>query len=600
MTTSYLVSALISAYNSEKFIGGCLRDLVCQSLYAKGLLQIIVVDSGSEQNERAIVEEFQKTHQHIIYLRTERETLYAAWNRAIKLSNGKYITNANADDRHRMDALELLAHALEQRPDIDLVYGDCYATTIANQTFEQNDGSKVYRYPDFSPPSCLLYFQFGPQPMWRKNVHEVIGYFDGRFKAAGDYDFNIRFALAGRQALRVPEVLGLYLEHSDALSFKDNTMSLEVARIHRLYRTFLAIKLLYWHAGVLGEFPGDFARMCLDLAFRAYNYYPAWTAGAPERDYPFIAKCYLSSFDCEPGSTFATNVKIQDMPSSTSILISNQGNQLKTENELSQQKKDINHEQRELLDAYADKPTHFPKVSVIIPCYNYGHYLTEAVYSVLHQTYQNFEIIIVNDGSTDNSQEIAEKIIARNNNYSISLISTENSGKPAISRNRGISAARGEYILCLDADDLIMPTMLEMCVDYLDVYESISIVYTDQIKFNESGSSLIEQPEYEFGRLLRENFLNYCALFRKKAWIDVGGYADDVGYEDWDFWISCAEKGYIGKHLPQPLFAYRFHGAGQYSKDVNRHNKILAQIYLKHAIYYQDSEIERARKILQS
>jgi hypothetical protein len=371
---------------------------------------------------------------------------------------------------------------------------------------------------------------------------------------------------------------------------------MEVARIRQLYRTSLAIKLLYWHAGVLGETKGDHARMCLDMASRAYLYYPAWTVGAADRDIPFIAKCYQLSFDCEHGSTFASDIDIKDTTLSPSLLLTKDKIPVPTEYELCFGVA----KPKTVLEDLVGGQTDAPKVSVVIPCYNYGHYLTEAVYSVLHQTYQDFEIIIVNDGSTDNSREIAEEIIDRNRNYSMRLISTENSGKPAISRNRGISASRGEYVLCLDADDLIMPTMLEMCVEYLDAYDSISVVYTDQIKFNETGSILIEPPEYEFGSLLRGNFLNYCSLFRKKAWSDVGGYAEDIGYEDWDFWINCATRGHIGKHIPQPLFAYRYHGNGQYSKDVSKHERILAQLILKHAVYYQNSELELAKRILQS
>ncbi len=96
-----------------------------------------------------------------------------------------------------------------------------------------------------------------------------------------------------------------------------------------------------------------------------------------------------------------------------------------------------------------------PKISVIIPCYNQGRYLYEALESVVKQTYQNFEVIIVNDGSTDNTQEVAEEFIRIHPQYQIKLIAQANSGQPAIPRNRGISEAKGEYILPLDADDLI-------------------------------------------------------------------------------------------------------------------------------------------------
>jgi glycosyltransferase involved in cell wall biosynthesis len=120
------------------------------------------------------------------------------------------------------------------------------------------------------------------------------------------------------------------------------------------------------------------------------------------------------------------------------------------------------------------------KASVIIPCYNYGRYLEEAVGSILNQTFQDFEIIIINDGSTDNTISVAERLIAQYHDHQIRLINQENSGQPAISRNRGINEAIGEYILCLDADDMILPTMLEKCLDILRQDKNAAIAYTDR------------------------------------------------------------------------------------------------------------------------
>ena len=117
------VSAIVSTYNSEKLIRGCLEDLLSQTLYKKGQLEIVVIDSNSQQNEGAIVKEYQQKNHDIKYIRTEqRETVYAAWNRGIAAAQGEYITNANTDDAHRKDALELLARALDAYPEADLAY----------------------------------------------------------------------------------------------------------------------------------------------------------------------------------------------------------------------------------------------------------------------------------------------------------------------------------------------------------------------------------------------------------------------------------------------------------------------------------------------
>ncbi|MBU0517737.1 glycosyltransferase, partial [bacterium] len=118
----YKVSAIVSTYNSADVFQGCIEDLLQQTLYKKGDLEIIIVDSASPQGEWSMVDAITADKQHILALRTkQRESLYAAWNRAIKLSSSPYLTNANADDRHRKDALEVLAAALDENPEAAIV-----------------------------------------------------------------------------------------------------------------------------------------------------------------------------------------------------------------------------------------------------------------------------------------------------------------------------------------------------------------------------------------------------------------------------------------------------------------------------------------------
>ncbi len=238
-----------------------------------------------------------------------------------------------------------------------------------------------------------------------------------------------------------------------------------------------------------------------------------------------------------------------------------------------------------------------PIISVIIPCFNYGQYLKEAVESVVKQTYKNFEIIIVNDGSTDNTKEISEGLISQYSSYKIRLLNQENSGHPAISRNRGISEAQGKYILPLDADDVIATTMLEECVNLLEEKPDISIAYTDQIYFGMEVSQLVLTFEYDFAQLANSNFIGSCSMYRKKAWEDTGGYKI-IGYEDWEFWISCGERGHIGKRIAKPLFHYRKHRSGTYAKDLKRDQFLKAQIILNHPNLYNTDVVISAKAFL--
>jgi glycosyltransferase involved in cell wall biosynthesis len=221
---SALVTALVSTYRSEAFIEGCLQDLVEQTLYAKGALEIVVIDSGSPENERAIVERFQRQHPRIVYLRTERETLYAAWNRGIAAARGKYLTNANTDDRHRRDALEVMAAELESAPAIAGVYAEQLITFKPNDVFARTLADLPFSWPEWSYQALARGCIVGPQPMWRRTLHDRYGLFDARYQVAGDYEFWLRIGKTERLR-KMPLLLGLYYMNRNGLehSSEENT-----------------------------------------------------------------------------------------------------------------------------------------------------------------------------------------------------------------------------------------------------------------------------------------------------------------------------------------------------------------------------------------
>ncbi|MDP2208916.1 MAG: glycosyltransferase [Bacteroidota bacterium] len=239
-----------------------------------------------------------------------------------------------------------------------------------------------------------------------------------------------------------------------------------------------------------------------------------------------------------------------------------------------------------------------PKVSVIIPCYNYGRYLTDAVESVVQQTYQDFEIIIVNDGSTDETEYVAESLVKKYHNYRIVLINQENSGKPAISRNIGIAASKGQYILCLDADDKIASTMIEECLKVLENNPKFYIAYTDRLDFD-GVEEIVQAGDYNFDKLKYENHISYCAMYRREVWEQVGGYRSNVtGCEDWDFWVAAGARGFKGYHISKPLFKYRRHDTGRFQNSKRYMEFIKAQIILNNSEAYSQEKIEEAKSIL--
>ncbi len=234
--TRIKVSAIVSTYNSSAFIEGCLRNLIAQTM--RDHIEIIVIDSGSEECEGEIVASISAEFERVRYIRTaKRETLYAAWNRAIRLASGKYITNANTDDRSRKDAYEILSRTLDVNADVALAYSDLYITDRPN---EQYDRIKPHwrnaEVPEYSQLALLRTCLCGPRPMYRKSVHETIGWYNEDYVSAGDYEFWLRLSERFRMK-RVAEPLSLFYINYGGISMSSGKGAEEV---NEILRKFLA------------------------------------------------------------------------------------------------------------------------------------------------------------------------------------------------------------------------------------------------------------------------------------------------------------------------------------------------------------------------
>jgi len=232
LADSCKVTAIVSTYASEGFIKECLDDLVRQTIFDQ--MEIVIVDSGSPEAEKDIILEYQQRFPNINYLRTQRETVYAAWNRAIRLARGTYITPFSTNDRLKKDAYEILANTLDSQPDVVLVYGDTYLTHISHETFEYHTRSGEWRWPEYSFEDLLHNCRVGPHPMWRRDIHVKIGYFDEQYKAIGDQEFWLRM---GEQfnLMHIPEVTGLYWVSPEGLSNQLDVAQPEQTRIRNIY-----------------------------------------------------------------------------------------------------------------------------------------------------------------------------------------------------------------------------------------------------------------------------------------------------------------------------------------------------------------------------
>ncbi len=237
------------------------------------------------------------------------------------------------------------------------------------------------------------------------------------------------------------------------------------------------------------------------------------------------------------------------------------------------------------------------RVSVVIPCFNYARYLAEAVESVLTQSVRDVEVIIVDDGSTDDSRAVAQALIDGHPEAPIRLIAQANCGSPGQTRNVGIEAARGRYVVCLDADDRLHREYLARCADALDGREDAAIAYGDVQMFGDD-ETLHVPPEWDTRVQLDCNFLDVVSMFRRSVWAEIGGYDTAIGYEDWDLWIAVIEHGWVGVKAPGALWYYRKHGGGVFAQHTERDQEIKAQIVLKHPGLYNDRQRAWATGIL--
>jgi Glycosyl transferase family 2 len=237
-----------------------------------------------------------------------------------------------------------------------------------------------------------------------------------------------------------------------------------------------------------------------------------------------------------------------------------------------------------------------PAVTVVVTCFNYGRYLSESVGSVLEQTFTDFELIIVDDGSTDDSLAVARSLAARDPR--IAVITQPNAGQPAIPRNLAISRGRGRYILCLDADDTLGANVLERCKAELDADPRAGLAWA---RLQEVGgtNTLHDHPDWSIERLRTRNYIPCTTMFRREAWEAAGGYNTNVrGYEDWDLWLGIAEAGFTGRAAHGAVWYYRLHGAGLFEASKGHDQLRKAQIAVNRPGVFSDGVVAWARGVL--
>jgi GT2 family glycosyltransferase/ADP-heptose:LPS heptosyltransferase/Tfp pilus assembly protein PilF len=453
-TPFYKVTAIVSIFRAERFMQGILDDLLRQTLGPE--LEIVIIDAASDENERSIIEQYQMQNENIQYVRTgTRVGIYEAWNLGANLARGQYITNANADDRHRPDAFEKMVEILEGNPSVALVYANVAVTENENEVLETATVSGEFRWPDFDPQLLFQVCYIGPQPMWRKELHKRYGYFDPTLKSAGDYEFWLRICRHER-FVHLSEILGLYLLSSSGMEHGNQSLSHRESEISR------------------------------------NRYWP-------------------SEWGIRPSPMGSFFVKNHDISEPKTMLRN---------------------------DAL---------VSIIMPTCNRPHMLLLALDSILKQTYENWEVIIVNDGGEDVGSLLSTIDVEGRFVY----VRLPKKHERSYARNVGITLAKGKYIAYLDDDDKFLPDHLETLVTCLE-NSNYETAYTDSYRvFHEKmNGRYVEKRRdvpysYEFcrDRLLQENFIPIlCVMHLRSCFDRIGMFDESLNtHEDWDLWIRMSE-----------------------------------------------------------
>jgi len=215
-----------------------------------------------------------------------------------------------------------------------------------------------------------------------------------------------------------------------------------------------------------------------------------------------------------------------------------------------------------------------PLVSVVIPCFNQGIYIKDALASLSSCNYMHKEIIIVNDGSTDS---FTNNLLQQLQKEGYSVVLQENMGLGA-ARNTGILHSTGRYILPLDADNKIRYNYISEAISHLENNEETAVVYGNAQKFG-ADTGLIQPGSFVLQRLMMGNFIDACAVIRRSA-LDAVGLYDNMkimGYEDWDLWLRLAFKGFKFHYINEILFDYRVVSNSMMrslNADISRQNEI--------------------------
>ena len=289
-----ICTVAISTFNSAGYLRTLLGQLARQTLVSG--IEVVVIDSGSNQDEHAVCVDFEEAFPSLRYVRTPRETLYAAWNRALSMARGEFFVNANTDDSMRPDSLEKFARCLAENPQVSLAYCDWLWTETPNLETPWPVSARVCRHAAYEPWMPLFYAYAGCHQFWRTEKLKELGGFDARYRCAGDYEILCRLAEQGGQAIHLPEALSAFYQNPSGLSRSSGHSREEFYQIRDRFRSKIGI-------GHLADVNESDREACAAawtyIARQALDLYVPW-ATHPTPDLDYARHCLALALQLDP------------------------------------------------------------------------------------------------------------------------------------------------------------------------------------------------------------------------------------------------------------------------------------------------------------
>ncbi|MEG4801757.1 glycosyltransferase [Microcoleus sp. ARI1-B5] len=523
------VSVIIPAYNGARYIAQAVESALCQTFTD---LEIIVVDDGSTDETHQVLQPY---FDRIRYVYQENRGVAAARNRGIQEAKGEFIAFLDQDDFFWSDKLAAQIALFRQQPSLGIVNS---GWRIVNQQGEKISDIKPWEYfPKLDLETWIVEMPVLPSAMmFSRQWLEMAGGFNSEFDSVDDSDLVLRLALLGCEAAWLHQVTVSYRQHDKNVSIKK---ALKQANL------FITLKQQFFAKPDLPQH----IRELENPAFYAALTWMAW-------------QLYYSNYPVEAVDFFQKSIQyspyplrptVTDWQKRLSAIAQTYGVTIDFQSlrNLPEWKKIM-----------ASIPTSkTPRVSVVIPAYNCERYITRAVESAVRQTYQDWEIIVVDDGSTDNTRQVLEPY-----RDVIQYVYQENQGA-ARARNRACELAKGEFLAFLDGDDFFLPEKLAKQIACFEADPTLGMVQNGWLMVDETGKDICATMHWEaVPNLDLETFFMYksvrpsAMMVRREWWERLGGFDPRFPLtEDLDFALRLGLKGCKCAWLKEILTCYRQH-----------------------------------------